>query len=124
MRGLVQQMTFISSWSNESLHRNSLGLDLKPTTKLIFELECIMLFNLNQFKRIVHHLLLGGNNLPNHGTLLTPFSVSQIMVAYLNWVNAEAQTFISIKVSRSLRHKNFNKAKIIAKKAQRLKQDD
>lgn len=87
----------------KGLNRNSLGLDLKPTTKLIFELECIMLFNLNQFKRIVHHLLSGGNNLPNPGTLLTKFSISQIIIAYLNWVNAESQAFIFIKVSRSLK---------------------
>lgn len=38
----------------KGLHRNSLGLDLKPTTKLILELEYIALFNQNQFKGTVH----------------------------------------------------------------------
>lgn len=72
MRGLVQQMTFISPWSNERPEkRNSLGLDLKHTTKLIFEMERIMLFNLNQFKRMVHLLLRG---LGTISQTLAPFS--------------------------------------------------
>jgi len=107
----------------KGLHRNSLGLDLKPTTKLIFELECFVLYNLNQFKRIAH-LLSGGNNVPNSGTLQAPkVPHSQLAKSWLHiWIGLIQKHRLSFSSrSQGIKTNNFNKANIIANEAQRQK---